>query len=637
MCGIACIVNRYKPVSADDIRTMDVILDRMVYRGPDKKGQWKKDRILMGHRRLSIIDLSESGNQPFHDHTNRYHIIFNGEIYNYKEVKNILKQKGYTFQSNSDTEVILHAYDCYGLDFIQHLNGMFAFVLYDENRKKILLFRDRIGKKPVYYMYDEERLIVLSESKYFHAFSDFDSKINLESVGAFFSLQYIPGRETIYQNVNRLMPGEYIELDTEKWNLRRNQYWDLHDYFYMDDKESIPQDNLDSILESSVRQRLVSDVEVGVLLSGGIDSSLIAECAMQAKEEPIKAFTVSFEDQDLDELYYAKQVSDYLGMELIEIPGSRIDPNTFLKIVFHADEPLADPACIPTYLIAEAVSDYLKVVLSGEGADELFWGYPHYNREKYFHKLLNPAIIDHFYTNRYLSARLESTPQIPAFVSRFSRIFASEHDLGSSRWTTVFGESSLHRLFEDGHPHFSAHQKINDHLNNLKKKMSRLSASVSLDLFYWLPDDLLVKLDRMSMAHSVEARAPFLDQELIKYALNLPISQKGSRGQTKLPLRKLLGQKLPAELHRSIVYRKKHGFETPICKWMDDELNELASHSFNTASLNDIAFLNTREIQTLWNRFKKSGDSKSYGRKMWLLLCFISWYHLYKQKFGLTG
>jgi asparagine synthase (glutamine-hydrolysing) len=640
MCGIVAAFTQNPAGVQRRIPEVEMILDRMAYRGPDAKGLWSAPHGIMGHRRLSIIDLSDAGVQPLHDWEHNLHIVFNGEIYNYQELRKELMAGGYLFHTDTDTEVILGAYSVYGMDFLQKLRGMFAFVLFDAAKMKVLLCRDRIGKKPLYYHFDGATLLVTSEIKFLHGFKGISLSIDAESVGDYFSLQYIPGPYTIYTEVRSVIPGECVELDMHTWRTNSYIYWSIQDQFRSVPVTADESTQIDALIGDCVRYRLIADVDVGILLSGGIDSSLLScYAAAQSTKQP-KAFLVSFAQQDLDESVFAKKVARSLGLDIVEMDGGNLDENLFRQIVFHADQPLGDPACVPTFMISEAISNHVKVVLSGEGADELFWGYSHYRKERVWRRyldLLPPfAIRNGLYP---LLAAIESRPDINNSFGRFSKILSAKCEMGCSSWTSIFGDAAIERLIPErrtgpnlGSRHY---QRIEQIFEIIKNMTGITEASIAMDIAFWLPDDLLAKVDRMTMAHSIEARTPFLDHLLVKQALNLPSRFKADRFTGKIILRNLLKQKLPAEVAHAIANRKKHGFDVPLVTWLQHDLHNHAEACFSRSVLERTGVINARYVQSLWKSFNDCRNpSVSFARKLWLLLCFMTWHRHHTNKFG---
>ena len=640
MCGIVAAFTKDPAEAQSRISQVETILDRMAYRGPDAKGIWSVPHVIMGHRRLSIIDLSDAGVQPLHDWKHNLHIVFNGEIYNYREIRKELVARGCLFHTDTDTEVILGAYHVYGMDFLQILRGMFAFVLFDAEKMKVLLCRDRIGKKPLYYYDDGDKFLVSSEIKFFHGFKGLPLAIDSESLADYFALQYIPGPHTIYSGVRSVVPGECVELDLHTWMPRSRVYWSIQDQFRSMSVCADESARIDALIEDSVRYRLIADVDIGILLSGGIDSSLLAcYAAAQSTKRP-KAFLVSFYRQDLDESVFAKRVAHALGIEIVDMDGGKLDDDVFRKVVFHADQPLGDPACVPTYMISEAISNHVKVVLSGEGADELFWGYSHYRKERMWRRLIDmlpPFIV----RNRLypLLAAIESRPDIHPTIGRLSKIVSAKFDAGCSLWTSVFGDAALEQLMPEQRTGLDSGSRHGYRIGQLWETFQSMTgdaeASIALDLAFWLPDDLLAKVDRMTMAHSIEARTPFLDHLLVQHALNLPSRYKMDRFTGKIVLRNLLMQKLPAKVAHTIAHRKKHGFDVPLVGWLQHALRNHSEECFSPSALDETGMLNVLYARSLWASFRDNQKtSVPFARKIWLILCFMTWYEHHINKFG---
>jgi asparagine synthase (glutamine-hydrolysing) len=634
MCGIIGLLKKEGPIFQSDERRVRSALVKMAYRGPDGEGVWKSGSILLGHRRLSIIDLSAAGAQPFEIPDRGLVITFNGEIYNYKELRETLVAKGFSFRSNTDTEVLLRAYDCYGIDFLRHLRGMFAFCLIDSKKNVAILARDPAGEKPFYYYFDSNRLIFSSEIKAFHAFPEIDLSIDEESVKAFFALQYIPGPHTIYSNIKKLSAGVALEIDLSEWKPREHRYWSIekNDTHY----GSTP-DEIESLLAQSVRYRLVADVEVGLLLSGGIDSTLLAFYASKAGAN-LRVFTARFDRRDLDETRYARHVAESLGMPQVIIDGGKLDADTFDKIIFHADEPLGDPACIPTFLLARELSNHVTVVLSGEGADELFWGYDAYRYERLWRWAgWMQYSLNRFSRYKDMVSEWEGSSCLPNGLTRITKLFSAAYDLGSSRWTSVFADhtitSRLMPAVGAARP-FVYLKEMEAKMMQLRAEFGWLSGSLSTDLCFWLPDDLLTKVDRMMMAHGVEARAPYLDSDLMVAALSLPEKYKMNGSQGKLILRNMVEKRLPGIMGKSLARRKKHGFEVPVSEWLKNTLRACVEERFSVKSLSQSGLLDSTYVRKLWDSFLATPGETSMRRKLWLIFCFQSWFEQHQKKFG---
>ncbi len=633
MCGIIGLFSKERPVLQSDEERMKCVLNKIAYRGPDGSGMWMSEKILLGHRRLSIIDLSDAGMQPFEIVEMGLVITFNGEIYNFKEVRKTLISHGYTFRSHSDTEVILLAYDYYGAEFLEHLQGMFAFCLLDRRKNIAILARDPAGEKPLYYYFDSRHLIFSSEIKAFHAFPEIELSIDIESVRSFFVLQYIPGTNSIYQRIKRLSAGSMLELDLNAWEIRQQKYWSIEKNF---DRYQITPEDIDSLLSESVRQRLVADVEVGLLLSGGIDSALLASCAYNNGAK-LRVFTARFDEQNLDESKYARQVADHLGFQQVVVTGGQLTPEIFDQVIFHGDELLGDPACVPTFLLSREIAKHVKVVLSGEGADELFWGYDTYRFERIWRWFTwLSAFFSRVPKFQKIISDWEISNQIPAGLTRLGKLLSAKYDIGASRWTSVFADHTINKLIPSGtgSDQVMYLQEIEQRMTQLTRHMDFFDASLSVDLLYWLADDLLMKVDRMTMAHSVEARAPYLDPDLILKALALPRRYKLRGNEGKLVLRKLLEKRFPGTTGKSLAWRRKHGFEVPVDSWLRKNLRECVEDRLSPAMLAKSGLLDVAFASKVKENFYSLSIDTPLRRKLWLLLCFQTWYELHETGFG---
>jgi asparagine synthase (glutamine-hydrolysing) len=633
MCGIIGVLSKKTnpDFHSEFIEPLGQALNRMEYRGPDNKGIWSENGICFGHRRLSIIDLSADGNQPFKSSDQRFVIVFNGEIYNYRELRSSLQNHGHNFTTETDTEVILAAYAQYGQQFCKYLRGMFALVIYDRKLKEIVFARDRLGKKPLFIFENDQVIIFSSEVKFFHAFKNIPLEINEESLLNFLSLQYIPGPQTIYKNVSQIKAGEIFTYDLKKNQGKSNTYWNMFDH--VGKRKNIPEpEEIDKLIEKSIKYRLVANVDIGLLLSGGIDSSLLACYMNELAGKKVKAFNVGFADRSIDESGYAKQVASALGLELVSLNLEDISIDNFSKSIFHADQPLGDSAIIPTYLIAKSIGQHVKVVLSGEGADELFHGYDHYQYEKYYYGLGKlPFESAGMLLNGISELGIHKFDRIK---NKLQSISSFKKDTGTSRWTSILSpDLSKQFLSPDKRPTGNYENQFHDFLQHFSRNAGKLESSLMLDLLTWLPDDLLVKTDRMMMACSVEARTPFLDHELVEVVLNSSDHFNKHPFQSKNYLRQLLKKKLPASISDSISSRPKQGFLTPNHKWLNSNLSELSSFLFSTDNLRNNPYLNSEKIRQLWedNNKQKPGTN---NRLLWNLFCFLEWYRQHETKFG---
>jgi asparagine synthase (glutamine-hydrolysing) len=542
MCGIFGAIG-----DADESRAK-YALKLLSHRGPDFQDFHHADGNFLGHTRLSIIDLSDSGNQPMHSACGRYTIIFNGEIYNYQQLK---KGLDYPFKSSSDTEVILALFSVYGEDFVSRLKGMFAIAIYDHHEKSLWLFRDRYGKKPLYYTFHKGTFIFASEIKSITAYTG-EYRFNRDAIVPYLSLMSCSGSCTFFKNINKIEAGHRLRLKDGTADIR--PYYNLLENIRPNgdsfDKAVV---NVRELLHESIGYRLVSDAEVGMMLSGGLDSSYITAVASQIKKHGFKTFTIGYKEyEQYDETEYARQMADYTGAEHHEY---RIDSDEFYKVVdkvvYHMDEPVNDPAMVPTYILSGFIRDKgIKVVLTGEGSDELFLGYDYYfdllNRLRSREKA---CIGAPFETSRMEASRARQDDGMLAYHS-FAETFTPaqiESILGYSGHGSVVNER-YQAFFHSG----------------LSGDTFWLSY---VDFMVWIQNVLLMKLDKMSMANSVEFRAPFLDHDLVHYVFSLP---ERSRLSEKYRTKGLLKSAAIGILPEEIISRRKKGFSSPFIEWFFD-------------------------------------------------------------------
>lgn len=631
MCGIIGLVSKKTIDTSSYLSALRIGLDKMEYRGPDNAGLWQDDQVLLGHRRLSIIDLSDAGNQPFTYSNDRFVIVFNGEIYNFRELKDELLLQGHQFRTETDTEVIIAAYVEYGKEFCKAFRGMFALVLYDRQEKELVFSRDRLGKKPLFLYENEDVLIFASEIKFFHAFAQLPLDIDETSLLNFLSLQYIPGPATIYKQVRQLPPGQTLIWNTANNNTETFKYWDIFEFVGTESKAPEPEE-VDELLQKSIHYRLVANVDVGLLLSGGIDSSLLACYMEQFAGKKVKAFNVGFANKAFDESIYAQKVARALELDLISLSLDDIKTEHFSQAIFHGDQPLGDSAIIPTYLIAKSIGKHVKVVLSGEGADELFHGYDHYSYEEQYYRLGSRIFTGAENISSLVSAL--GIKKLDKLKNKLRSINSFKEDVGVTRWTSILSpELTVPYLSSFAPEREPWEYQFQSLLKQLGKKAGKLESSLMLDLLTWLPDDLLVKTDRMMMAASVEARTPFLDHKLVERIVASSDSFNDKNFKSKNYLRTLLKKRLPAEVSDLIANRSKQGFETPKISWMTGSLSEASSELFSAENLKKNPYLDAMKIETLWQGIQNEIPGTN-NRLAWNVFCFLEWYRQHENKFG---
>lgn len=593
MCRITGIFSPGQYINKDLVIKMR---DTMIHGGPDAGGLWIEGPIGFGHRRLSIIDLEERANQPFH--WRHYVIVYNGEVYNYQEIRLELQALGYTFTTQSDTEVLMASFHEWGIDAPTKFHGMFAFALWDKRTQKLWLCRDRVGVKPLYIYEKQGILLFASELKGILAFPGIDRNINHAAIAKFMHYGYIAAPASIYTCVRKLMPGTIEEINLDGVRIT-HQYWNAAEAYTKNQNSSV--EELEGILNKAFQYRMVSDVPVGVFLSGGIDSSLLCATLARQHGKAINTFTIGFHEKEFNEAPYAKSIAKHLRTNHKELYCSASDFKALVPHYFQMyDEPFGDSSGIPTYLVSKLAQEHVKVALSADGADELFGGYAKYRYSaSFFHhfKHYPPAL-------RHLAANLikfslplishRSLQPLLKIENWHNKLVKGHQALSANELDTFFRQASGYLSPEATHSYgLELVEMVHQSLDIKTDKL--LSYLGLLDIKHYLEGDILCKVDRASMYTALESREPFLDQDLIEYALQLPDSYKIRNGSGKYLLRLLLREHLPAELFE----RPKHGFRVPIGRWLKtvfkDSLLELSQNLdfFNRFGLNQ-AFAHKR-------------------------------------------
>ena len=578
MCGIAGLI-----VSNDSYDTSSVLKDMsdvIAHRGPDDEGFYEtiskcgKYRIGLAHRRLSIIDLS-TGHQPLGNDDNSIQIVFNGEIYNFKELRSDLIEKGYEFKTSSDTEVIVHAYEEYGYRCVELLRGMFAFAIWDANQQRLFLARDRFGKKPLFYYLNNNVLAFASEIKSVLEFPNFDRQIDAEGIWNYFSYRYVPGPNTLFENIKKLPPGSYAVWHQGNWSSQR--YYTPPDCCPKLGNKAIGnhhniEDEFLKQLEDAVKIRMISDVPFGAFLSGGIDSSAIVALMSKHSSQPIKTFSIGFSESKYNELSYAKSVAEKFKTDHHEFVVSENDLMDELpKLIRFRDAPIAEPSDIPIYLLSKEARKTVKMVLTGEGSDELLGGYPKHLFECYVHYYHQ---IPRFLRTNVIEPTINALPyKFRRWKTAIQAMAITDHDERMARW---FGA-----LTKDDRKNLLAFQN-NSSLAHTANNNDSLRDILCFDQTSWLPDNLLERGDRMTMAASIEARMPFMDHVLYDFINANPNKIRIKGRSTKWVLRKCMQQILP----NVILNRPKVGFRVPVNEWFQGPMKEyLYDHLTGQSSL----------------------------------------------------
>lgn len=601
MCGICGIIR--KGDNKDIIKKMN---DRIMHRGPDGEGYYIDGDVAFGHRRLSIIDLS-TGDQPIYNEDNSVVTVYNGEIYNYVELRSELESLGHEFKTKSDTEVLVHGYEEWHTDLPKHLRGMFAFAIYDKNRNEIFLARDNFGIKPLYYAKMNDSFMFASEIKSFLDVPAFKKEFNEEILETYLEFSFVPTNETFFKGVYRLDAGCSLLYKDE--DIKINKYFKLD---FKEDTMSFTDavKNISDVMEDSVKRHLIADVEVGSFLSSGIDSSYIVSLA-----KPDKTYTVGYENKKYDEINYAKDLADKLG---IKNESKIIKKYEYLdaipKIMYHLDEPTSDPAAISLYFVAKLASRDLKVVLSGEGADEFFGGYNYYREEvdyKFYNKI--PFCIRHA-----IGKVAGLFPEVRGFNFLVRRGEKLENSyIGVNR---NFSEKMARKVLRKNYE-LKAIDVTKDVYNEFKD-YSNIDKMQAIDINFWLMKDILLKADRMTMASSIEGRVPFIDKEVFSVASKLPFDYKVTKENTKVALREAARKVIPTDAYK----KKKLGFPVPIREWIKDgAFKEDIEKTINSDVANK--YFNVKFLNKLFNEHL-SGKKDNY-RKIWTVYTFIKWYQVF--------
>jgi len=623
MCGICGVYTSDKShVDKELLRRMCTAIK---HRGPDDEGIFLEDYIGLGMCRLSIIDL-ETGHQPIHNEDESVWIVFNGEIYNYRELRQFLEERNHRFYTSSDTEVIIHLYEELGDDCVTTLNGMFAFALWDANKKKLLLARDRIGIKPLHYIILQNKLVFGSEIKSVLQDADVKREVNLKALHHFLAFEYVPAPETMFEGIKKLLPGHI--LICENGNVSDRTYWDLK--FTVRNKQPIAfySERIYELLKKSVERRLISEVPLGAFLSGGIDSSSIVGVMSELMDEPVKTFSIGFEEESYNELNYARMVAEHFETEHYEEIITPDAVNLVNKIIHYVDEPFADVSLFPTYLVSELARKHVIVVLSGDGGDEQFAGYDWYVASKldeYYRKV--PVVLRNGFTK--IIRRLPPSSQKKGFVNilqRFGEGSSLPVDGRHIRWQYFITGKEREYLYTNNLTIELHNVHSFDVINNYYSRDNaddRLSKEQYVDIKMYLTDDILVKVDRMSMANSLEARVPFLDHEFVEFSATIPSALKLRGLTTKYILKKTQSRLLPKE----IIHRKKQGFSIPMKNWLRDELNDMMLGVLSRERIKEKGYFIYEHVNKLIQQHLEG--KRNNAHKIWALMTFELWHELY--------
>lgn len=605
MCGFVGFTGNVKNKKL----ILNKMMDKIIHRGPDTAGEYIDDEIAFGFRRLSIIDLSEAGNQPMTNEDGSIVIVYNGEIYNFMEIKQELIKCGHVFNTKSDTEILIHGYEEYGHKIVYKLRGMFAFLIWDKNKKVLFGARDFFGIKPFYYsIFKDGNFMFGSEIKSFLVHPDFHKELNKDSLLPYLSFQYSSQDETFFKGVFKLPPAHYFTYSIDEQKLEMERFWDID---FNEQKVSFDEcvDNLDKVINESVEAHRIADVKVGTFLSGGIDSSYITASMM-----PDSTFSVGFDYNKFNETNYAKELSDMLGINNYSKMLTADECfEAFPDIQYHMDEPQSNPSSVPLYFLAKLAREHVTVVLSGEGADEIFGGYEWYDETSAMRKYKRlPQSL------RVLAANIAK--RLPYFKGREFLIKSSgrpeDYFIGQAY---VFPEKEAYELVNEDYKNAPSIYDITSKVYSRVRYKDELVKKQYLDLNLWLPGDILLKADKMGMAHSLELRVPFLDKIVMQTAETIPAEYKINEKNTKYILRKAAEKTIPKEWAN----RVKVGFPVPIKYWLKEQkYYDIVKSYFMSEYAKE--FFNQTKLMKLLDDHRN--DINNNGRKIWTVFTFLVWY-----------
>jgi asparagine synthase (glutamine-hydrolysing) len=645
MCGFAGFINFNTNSTNEELKASVIKMNKLIqYRGPDDRGEWidETQGVALGHRRLSIIDLSKEGHQPMSSSSGRYVIVYNGEVYNFEKIRSEFNNDDLYFRGHSDTEVILACIEKYGLNVsLKLFNGMFSFALWDRREKKLFLVRDRLGIKPLYYSISNNSLIFSSELKPIMESGKVKKEIDKESLAQYFKYNRVPAPKTIFENVNKLKPGCILEFSLENKKQSITSYWEAKDVFKCGIEQPFLGNNtqalseLKKIIDDAVGMRMIADVPLGAFLSGGIDSSLVAATMQKLSKQPIQSFSIGFKENQFNEAEHARRVATHLGTNHTEMfVGEREALDIIPSIPTIWDEPFADSSQIPTFLVSNMTKQHVTVALSGDGGDELFGGYERYYITDKLWKRLNkfPYPIRNSFGKLLSNIPNNVIDSMSCFINPFLNKNLKYRNIPSSRIDSI---SKFLRYKNSS----QVYNRIISHWKNTTKLINELKYTdefinldeiegrnliekvMGFDLLTYLPDDILTKIDRASMANSLETRVPLLDHRLVEFAWQLPFDYKVNEQGQKWLLKQLLYEYIPKDL----IDRPKMGFGIPLASWLRGPLKDWAKDLLSENQLSKHNLLNQDLIrETLDKHLNEEADLDAY---LWDVLMFQSWYN----------
>jgi asparagine synthase (glutamine-hydrolysing) len=625
VCGIAGVF-RFDDQPADRA-IVQRLTDTLAHRGPDGEGLFVSGAIGLGHRRLSIIDLSDAARQPLANEDGSVRITYNGEIYNFQEIRDELERRGHVFRSRTDSEVIVHAYEEWGTESLARFNGMFAFALWDERRQRLWLVRDRLGVKPLFYAHQADGLRFGSEVKAVIADPAVPRRLDPQALGCFLAFNYLPAPRTLFRGVRQVEPGHYLLIE-RSGVIRDVAYWDVVYEEGTDYGEKAYVDELSALLSDSVRLRLMSDVPLGVFLSGGVDSTGVAYWMSRHQSAPVRSFSIGFHAASYDERSYARAVAASIGAVHRDVVLDADAAEFLPTIVRHAEEPTADSSMVAVYHLAALARRDVTVVLSGDGADDILGGYETYQAH-YLHRLYRavPSQLRRSLIAPLIGALLSSDAKVNLFekLKRFVAAGDRSPDDAHASWRVVFDDQRRRRLL--GPLHSQAGDPLDTYRDAFARTNARhpLNRMLYVDTRLYLPSDMLVKIDRMTMAHGLEARAPYLDYRIVEFAARVPPRWKLRRfARKKYLLKAALAGKVPTEA----LHRKKQGFNIPKARWIRQGLKPFVVDTLSASRVRDLAVLDPAVVAEVLEAHFTGREDNSH--QIWSLLVLSSWFQQFE-------
>jgi len=616
MCGI-CGFNW------NDEKLIQKMVQKIHHRGPDANGVKTFPGFSMGNARLSILDLSAKGNQPMSTRNDKLWIVYNGEVYNFPEIKKELTARGYKFNSHTDTEVVLKSYEEYGPGCLEKFNGMFAFAIWDEEKKELFLARDRIGIKPLYYYLKDGRLIFGSEIKSILEADCVKREVNLQSMYYYLGYEFVPAPDTMFKNIYKLRQGHYAIFKNS--SLQIQKYWELKFKPEILNEEEAT-DRIFTALEKSVQRRLISDVPLGVFLSGGLDSSTVVGLVSRLYPKKVRTFSIGYRDKTFSELPYAKTVSDFFNTEYNVLMIDPVSPEDIERSLYHLDEPMTDLSTIPFYLISCKAREKVKVCLSGEGGDEIFLGYDRFKAAK-INRYYN--IFPSFIRKKIISSlilRLPDQPQKKGAINMLKRFVEGTlypEEAGAMRWQYFLNPEIGQNIFRKSTQHHIAFTPFDPiyYFSRICNSANTTDRDIFVDIKLTMADSVLMKIDKMSMATSLEVRVPFLDHEVVELCASIPAGLKLNKLTTKYIFRKTL--KKYGLLPESIIYRGKQGYSLPVKNWLREELKDYMIDLFKNSPIIKENF-NSSYLSLLINEHLQL--KHNHNHILWALVNLSLWY-----------